>query len=45
MAAKKDGFALFKGVIVMVTWEGLLCVIAFASLIVEIIALITSKKK
>ena len=45
MAAKKDGFALFKGVIVMVTWEGLLCVIAFASLIVEIIALMMSKKK
>ena len=34
-----------RGVIIIVTWEGLLCVIAFASLIVEIIALMTSKKK
>lgn len=40
-----DGIALFEGVIIIVTWEGLLCVIAFASLIVEIIALMTSKKK
>lgn len=40
-----DGIALFEGVVVVVTWEGLLCVIAFASLIVEIIALMTRKKK
>ncbi|MGN1231505.1 MAG: hypothetical protein ACI4TP_06355, partial [Anaerotignum sp.] len=34
-----------KWVVIIVTWEGLLCVIAFASLIVEIIALMMSKKK
>ena len=42
--ADTDGLPC-KGVIVIVTWEGLLCVIAAASLIVEIIALIMGKKQ